>query len=83
MYELTGISREMAEMTGLMDTEIHLVQDQWWGRKELCAANYIFRGSAKDLHYSWVESLVESPKIMGLKGIHSSEALKHQVWLSF
>ena len=41
------------------------------------------RGSAKDLHYFWVVSPLESPKIMGLKGIHSPEALKHQASLLF
>ena len=46
-------------------------------------ANCVVRGSAKDLHYFWVMLLTESPKIMGLKGIHSPEALKHQTGLSF
>ena len=41
------------------------------------------RGSAKDLHYFWVVSPLESPKIMGLKVIHSPEALKHQASLLF
>ena len=66
-----------------MDTEIHLIQDQCWGKKELCTANYTVRGSAKDLHYFQVVSCLESPKIMGLKGIHSPEALKHQASFSF
>ena len=66
-------------MAGLLDTEIHWVQDQWQDKKELCAA----RGSAKYLHYFQVMSPTESPKIMGLKGIPSPEALKHQTGLSF
>ena len=41
-------------MASLMDTEIHLVQDQWWGQKELCTAIHVARGSVKDLHYFWV-----------------------------
>ena len=73
----------MAEMVGLMDTEIHLVWDQWWGKKELCAANYVARRSAKDLHYFWVVSPLKSPKIMGLKRIHTPKALKHQASLLF
>ena len=82
-YVLTDVFREMAEMAGLMDIEMHLVQDQWWSKKELCTANYVARGSAKDLHYFRVVSPLESPKIMGPKGIHSPEALKHQAGLSF
>ena len=70
-------------MAGLLDTEIHWVQDQWQGKKEICAPNPVARGSAKDLHYFLVVSPTESPKIMGLKGIHSPEALKYQTGLSF
>ena len=58
-------------MVGLTDAEIHLVQDQWQGKKELQATNYMVRGSAKDLHYFQIVPPLESPKIMGLKGIHS------------
>ena len=41
-------------------------------------ANCMVRGSAKELHYFWVVSPMESNKIMGLKGIHSCGVLKHQ-----
>ena len=58
-------------MAGLMDSEIYLVWDQWWGKKELHMVSYMARGSAKDLHYFQVVSPTESPKIMGLRGIHS------------
>ena len=82
-YDLTNIFKEMAEMAGLMDSKIYVVQDQWWGKKELCTTNYMARGSARDLHYFWVVSPLKSPKIMGLKGIHSPEVLKHQAGLLF
>ena len=49
-YELTNVFREMAEMAGLMDTEIHQIQDQWQGKKELQVANHAAKGSAKNLH---------------------------------
>ena len=71
-YNLADIFGEMAKMVGLMGTKIPQVQDQWQGKKELHAA----KGSTKNLHYFWVVSPIESPKIMGLKGIHSPEALK-------
>ena len=82
-HDLADIFREMAEMMGLMGTEIYPVQDWWQGKKELHAANHAAKGSAKNLHYFEVVSPIESPKIVGLKGIHSPEALKHQVGLSF
>ena len=78
-HELTNVFKELAEMAGLLDTEIHQVQ----GKKELSTANCMARGSAKDLHYFQMVSPMESPKIMGLKGIHSPEALKHLIGLSF
>ena len=53
-------------MAGLMDSDVYVVWDQWWVKKELHAANYAARGSAKDLLFFWVVSPLESPKIMGL-----------------
>ena len=41
------------------------------------------KGSTKNCHYFWVVLPVELLKIMGPKGIHSPEALKHQPGLSF
>ena len=79
-YKLTDVFREMV---GLLGTKIYPVQDQLKGWKELHSANHVVRGSAKDLHYFRVVSLLESPKIMGLWGIYSPEALKHQAGLSF
>ena len=67
----------------LLKTKIHQVQDPWPGKKELCAANCAAMSSAKDIFYFWVVSPTESSNIMGLKGIHSPEALKCQGGLSF
>ena len=69
----------MVDIVGLLNTGIHLVQDLWPGKKELHAAI----SSAKEICYFLVVSPMESPKIMGLKGIHFPEALKHHSGLSF
>ena len=82
-HDLANVFREMTKMVGLMETKIHPVQDQWQEKKELHVANHMTKGSAKNLCYFWVVLPVESPKIMGLKGIHSPETLKHQAGLSF
>ena len=82
-HDLANVFGEMAKMVGLMGTKIHPVQDQWQGKKELYVANHAAKGSAKNLHYFWVVLPVESSKIMGLKRIHSPEALKHKAGLSF
>ena len=77
------IFRDMAEMLGLMGTKIHPVQEQWQDKEELHIANHMAKGSTKNLCYFWVVLPVKSPKIMVLKGIHSSEALKQQDGLLF
>ena len=66
-----------------MGTKIYPIQDQWQGKKELHMANHAAKGSTKNLCYFWVVLPIELPKIMGLKGIHSPEALKFQAGLSF
>ena len=81
-HNLTNVFGEMAKMADLMDTKIHPIQDQWQGKKELHVANHMAKGSAKNFCYFQVVSSVKSPKIIGLKGIHSPEALKCQAGLS-
>ena len=82
-HDLADIFGEMAKMAGLIGTEIHPIQDQWQRKKELHMANYATKGSTKNHCYFWVVSPITSPKTMGLKGIHSPKALKHQASLSF
>ena len=73
----------MVDVVSLLNTEIHKVQDPWPGKKELHAANHVAMSSTKNISYFWVVSPTESSRIMGLKGIHSPEALKCQGSLSF
>ena len=82
-HDLACVFKEMADIVSLLNTKIHQVQDLWPGKKELHAANHAAMSSAKYICYFWVVSPTESPKIMGLKGIHSPEALKHQGGLCF
>ena len=78
-HNLANVFREMAKIAGLMATEIHPIQDQWQGKKEL----HMAKGSTKNIQYFPVVSPIKSPKIMGLKGIQSLEAQKCQASLSF
>ena len=75
-YKLTQVFKELAEMAGLLGTEVYPVHNQWVGRKELCSTCHMVRGSAKDLHFFATVAPLKSPKIMGLCDIHSPEALK-------
>ena len=61
IHDLADVFREMAEIAGLMGTEIHLVQDQWQGKKELHMANHAVKGSTKNLHYFQVAPPIKSP----------------------
>ena len=82
-HDLTHVFKEMVDVVSLLNTEVHQVQDPWPGKKELHAANHAAISSAKDICYFQVVSPMESPKIMGLKGIHFPEALRHQGGLAF
>ena len=68
--------KELAEMAGLLGTEVYPVHDQWVGRKELCSAYHAVRGVCQGLHFFRTVASLESPKIMSLQGIHSLEAPK-------
>ena len=74
-HNLTCIFKGMADMVGLLNNKVHQVQDPWPGKKELHTANHATISSAQEICYFQVVSPTESPKIIGLKGIHFPEAL--------
>ena len=75
--DLSDIFRELAQGAGLLGKFIHEIQVSWNGLEELKHTNYILRSLPKGLKFLRVVSTKESPKIMGLKGIHDSDALQH------
>ena len=70
-------------MVSLLNIEIHLVQDPWPGKKELCAANHTAISSAKEICYFQVCHPWNLQKFFGLKGIHFPAALRCPSSLSF
>ena len=82
-HDLPHTFWEMATSTGLLDCDIHKAPDVWTGQKDLWATYQVAKSSPKDICFFWVVSPTELPKITGLKGIHSPEALKQQAGLSF
>ena len=70
-------SGNLAQGTGLQGKFIHEIQVSWNGLEELKHANYILRSLPKGLKFLRAVSTKKSPKIMGLKGIHDSDALQH------
>ena len=82
-YDLSPTFWQMATSTNLLGTKIHEVQESCGGRKDLQATNQTAKSFSKDIHFFRVVAPTESPKIMGLKGIHLPEALKWQSGLTF
>ena len=74
---LSDIFRELVQGTGLLGEFIHEIQVSWNGLEELKHANYVLRFLPKGLKFLRAVSAKKSPKIMGLKGIHDSDALQH------
>ena len=77
MDNLSEIFRELAQGTGLLGESIHELQWSWNGLEDLKHGNYILQSLPKGLKFLRVVSAKESPKIMGLKRIHDSDALQH------
>ena len=73
----------MATSANLMGSEVHKVQEMWTGQKAIRAAHCMTKHSPKDIHFFRIMLPTESPKIMGLMGIHSPEALQWWGGLSF
>ena len=61
----------------LAGESIHELQWSWNGLEDLKHGNYILWSLAKGLKFLRAVSAKESPKIMGLKGIHDSNTLWH------
>ena len=75
MDDLSDIFRELAQGAGLLGESIHKIQLAWNGLEDLKHANYVLQSLPKGLKFLKVVSTKESPKIMGLKGIHDPDAL--------
>ena len=67
----------MIETAGLLSSTIYEIQEAWTGQKELQHANYVLRTLSKGLRFFHMVSPSESPKVMGLMGIHHPDALHH------
>ena len=75
--DLSDIFKELAQEAGLLGEFIFEIQWSWKGPEHLQQANYIFQSQPKGLKFLRAVSTKESPKEMGLKGIHNPEALWH------
>ena len=74
---LSGTFRWLAASTNLLGTSFHEIQASWTGHEELKQANYTLRSLPKGLKFLCTVPPSESPKVMGLTGIHNPDALCH------
>ena len=76
-HDLSEIFKLMATSTELLGTSIYKIQASWTGPDELRQANYALRSTPKGLKFLHVVPPSESPKVMGLVGIHDLDTLCH------
>ena len=74
---LSDVLRELAQGAGLLGESIHEIQVSWSGLPHLRHANFVLRSLPKGLKFLRAVSAKESPKVMGLEGIHDPDALRH------
>ena len=75
--DFTDIFWCMTETTHLLGSAIYEIKEAWTGQDELWQANYALRTLLKGLKFLRAVSPSESPKVMGLMGIHDLDALCH------
>ena len=67
----------MTKTASLLGSAIYEIQEVWTGWDELQHANHELRVLPKGLKFFQTVSPSESPKVMGLEGIHHHDALCH------
>ena len=72
----SAVFKKSAKKTSLLGTGIYEIQASWAGPKELKQANYTLQSLPKGLKFLRAVSTKESPKVMGLMGIHDPDALQ-------
>ena len=76
-HDLSKVFKKLTKKAGLLGTSIYEIQALWTGPEELKQANYTLWSLPKGLKFLKVVSTTESPKVMGLMGIHDPDALWH------
>ena len=76
-HDLSRTFKQLAVSTDLLGTSIYELQSSWTGPEELKQVNYALQSLPKGLKFLQVVSSSESPKVMGLIGIHVPDTLCH------
>ena len=76
-HDLSDVFKELAESASLLGEAIYKIQLSWTRPEELKQANYALQSLPKGLRFLRAVPTSESPKVMGLMGIHDPDALQH------
>ena len=76
-HDLSGIFKKLAVSASLLGTNIHEIEASWTEPEELKQANYTLQSLPKGLKFLRAVPTSDSPKVMGLMGIHDPDALQH------
>ena len=76
-HDLSEVFKQITKNADLLGTAIHVIQAVWMGPDELRQANYALRSLPKGLKFLHAVPPSESPKVMGLVGIHDLDTLCH------
>ena len=74
-HDPSKVFKKLAEKAGLLGTGIYEIQASWTGPEELKQANYTLQSLPKGLKFLRAVPTMESPKVMGLMGIHDPDAV--------
>ena len=75
-HYLSDVFKELAKSASLLGETIYKIQLSWIEPEELKQANYALQSLPKGLRFLRVVPTSESPKVMGLMGIHNLDALQ-------
>ena len=75
-HNLSDVFKGLAKSTGLLGEAIYDIQLSWTRPQELKQANYMLQSLPKGLRFLRVVATLESPKVMGLMGIHDPNTLQ-------
>ena len=73
--DLSEVFKKLVKKASLVGTGIYEIQACWTGHEELKQANYTLQSLPKGLKFIRAVPTMESPKVMGLMGIHDPNAL--------
>ena len=75
--DLSDVFKGLAKSASVLGEAIYKIQLSWTGPEVLKQANYALQSLPKGLRFLRAVPAMESPKVMGLVGIHNPDVLRH------